>query len=155
MDTPLYEMVSIPFISGHIVILWLNLMELIWVCFNPLYIGSYCNKSKTKHGTKVCFNPLYIGSYCNLIGKRQLTFPMVSIPFISGHIVIQQYTHQVMQDCCFNPLYIGSYCNKVIAEAIEDARVSIPFISGHIVIKNNNPTISWVMFQSPLYRVIL
>ena len=60
--------VSIPLKSGHIVI------ENIWDSgqgindgFNPLKIGSYCNKIVRKAilMQNKSFNPLKIGSYCN------------------------------------------------------------------------------------------
>ena len=57
--------VSIPLESGHIVILfWMQSKKL--KGFNPLRIGSYCNKNF--FGAIIApsgFNPLRIGSYCN------------------------------------------------------------------------------------------
>ena len=80
------------------------------------------------------FNPLYIGSYCNLIEWINECSPnRVSIPFISGHIVIIADGIMHVDNASFNPLYIGSYCNTMV-------------MVNHYYDEK---------FQSPLYRVIL
>ena len=49
-------------------------MELISTRFNPLKIGSTCNKGRqVLKDNKACFNPLKIGSTCNYINKYKTT----------------------------------------------------------------------------------
>ena len=57
------------------------------------------------------FNPLYIGSSCNSESLVKVKKSPVSIPFISGQVVIVDLK-ELAKSLGFNPLYIGSSCNK-------------------------------------------
>ena len=63
---------------------------------------------------KFSFNPLYIGSSRNS-GQdwNKIEDYKVSIPFISGQVVIEPELYKGMERC-FNPLYIGSSRNTSV-----------------------------------------
>ena len=70
-----------------------------------------CNLYSIESGDKINgFNPLYIGSMCNKGKVNVANLSLVSIPFISGQCVIS-YDPKVIDRISFNPLYIGSMCN--------------------------------------------
>ena len=109
----------------------------------------------------ICFNPLYIGSNSNKTMDERTTSNEVSIPFISGQIVIATTERNSVETESFNPLYIGSNSNldtdiqswtvlgfnplyigsnsNGVSDTVNSflEGVSIPFISGQIVIKES------------------
>ena len=79
----------------------------------------------------------------------------VSIPFISGQVVIEPVKETRLAQLCFNPLYIGSSRN-VPCSGYRANRIGFnPLYIGSSRNFTHSYTVLSVRFQSPLYRVKL
>jgi len=107
------------------------------ISFNPLSIGSNRNSPRTDTFVHEYdgFNPLSIGSNRNEKSCMNWSKRLVSIPFLSGQIVIVEGLRNKEGTKSFNPLSIGSNRNEYnSSNKIMKIGVSIPFLSGQIVI---------------------
>ncbi len=117
-------------------------MGLPGLSFNPLFIGSFLhteNMREQKINGKKCFNPLFIGSFLHtlkLTWPRDGSVPTVSIPYSSGHsfILFLFSLGFKFSFLSFNPLFIGSFLHTSRALS--------------------STTLSLLLFQSPIHRVI-
>ena len=100
------------------------------------------------------FNPLYIGSVCNKEILNRKLRNIVSIPFISGQFVMKLHRKSLVSYVSI-PFISGQFV--IIQPCVNGGStfVSIPFISGQFVINFHFKALIGALFQSPLYRVSL
>ena len=80
------------------------------------------------------FNPLYIGSSCNTLKRLIARLKSVSIPFISGQVVIIMLVKKSDPRLVSIPFISGQVVIIKSSASLMTIDVSIPFISGQVVI---------------------